>query len=777
MIKPDDELAFDEAQLDAAAQRWTERAVLREAKADQLKAGAHTKVESKDRLAKRANRLLAHVRQAMPRLDATEAELPDELVSLVSTGVSAADMDDVMFERVIGLTRDFLGVEFLEDGQRAHRCVGRVVRPIGDGRSSYGTGFMVSPKLMMTNWHVLKTASAAAGATLELDYQRRITQSQSFLLQPDAFFLSNKELDFALVAVAPRSTQSVKLSDYGYLPLDPTQGKISHGQCVNIVQHPRGALKQVVIRGNELVDLPLESRPDGRLATEDWFAHYTADTERGSSGSPVFNDQWEVVALHHTGIPEIANGRFLDKDGNEWRRGDDPERLSWVANEGVRISSIVAAVKIAKLKPNHARARDELLRTRSSSTPTASPQSGRDADDEDIQIEPENSMSSNDVGADDSTRKTSAVVNARAGLVSVTIPLTVTVSLGRPSLGGGRNDRTGEGDGQPADDSGSPSSSDSSGAAFTESLDEDYESRPGYRADALGVDVPMPTLTKALRSQAAVVDDTQDEADFKRYELRYHHYSVIFNEKRRLAFVSAVVYDPTAKHKVVREGGDTWYYDERIPKEIQADNRFYRGKKNPLDRGHLTRRADAGWGHTKREAEQANTDSFHWTNCAPQHEIYNQSGKATAKKLQLWGNIENHIAEQAVNNERPVAIFNGPILAAKDPVVPSDRDENDKLQVPRAFWKVVVIVNDSGERSAYAFLLGQEAQISYLAEEDFDAGPFNIYQIKLKELAQRTKLDFHDLEADDALDDPTHESAFEADTEAVLVTSLEDIVM
>jgi V8-like Glu-specific endopeptidase len=60
---------------------------------------------------------------------------------------------------------------------------------------------------------------------------------------------------------------------------------------VNIIQHPDGQPLKVVMTQNYVV-----YKTDSRV-------QYVADTMNGSSGSPVFNHKWEVVALHHSGRP------------------------------------------------------------------------------------------------------------------------------------------------------------------------------------------------------------------------------------------------------------------------------------------------------------------------------------------------------------------------------------------------------------------------------------------------------------------------------------------
>ena len=87
------------------------------------------------------------------------------------------------------------------------------------------------------------------------------------------------------------------------------------GRFVTIVQHPRGEKKQIALRENRIVDV-LDS-----------FLHYEADTEPGSSGSPVFDDGWEVVALHHASV-----------------RAPDHAELGGFVNEGIRVSGLRAFI-------------------------------------------------------------------------------------------------------------------------------------------------------------------------------------------------------------------------------------------------------------------------------------------------------------------------------------------------------------------------------------------------------------------------------------------------
>ncbi len=80
------------------------------------------------------------------------------------------------------------------------------------------------------------------------------------------------------------------------------------------------------------------------------FLHYTADTEGGSSGSPVYNDRWEVVALHHSGVWKTnAAGEPISVDGSVWRPEMGENRIQWLYNEGIRVSVLLTHIRQQKI--------------------------------------------------------------------------------------------------------------------------------------------------------------------------------------------------------------------------------------------------------------------------------------------------------------------------------------------------------------------------------------------------------------------------------------------
>jgi endonuclease G len=230
---------------------------------------------------------------------------------------------------------DFLGSRWLADGAKRCDAVARLVTPV-----EMGTGFLASPWLLVTNNHVLTDAATAAGSTATFRYEEdargRSTRAVKVRLDPDRCFLTSPvdELDYTVVAVAAvKGRPPGKV--FRSVPLVGATGKILSGQPVNIVQHPAGRSREIAVRNNLLVGVD-----DARYLT------YLTDTEPGSSGSPVFNDAWELVALHSRAEQaRDAQGREVDTDGRPVTDDTPESKRVWVANKGVRTSAIVADIK------------------------------------------------------------------------------------------------------------------------------------------------------------------------------------------------------------------------------------------------------------------------------------------------------------------------------------------------------------------------------------------------------------------------------------------------
>ncbi|MEV3971828.1 trypsin-like peptidase domain-containing protein [Streptomyces sp. NPDC050698] len=311
-----------------AARRYEDSTAERERVEDRLAAGVRFP-DSPDALAVRADRIMDRGGLSP---SAVVADIHREAMALPDAN-----------ERIIDLSNELQAWSFLPRGVRAGATVARITRR-RDGRElPHGTGFLVSPRLLMTNHHVLPDESFARTCFVEFNAQVTADNQPDTVvrmeLDPGAFFAADGRLDFALVAVAPAPDGPPPGEVFGWNRLSVQIGKLVLGEKVNIIGHPQGRLKEIALRDNAV------------LVRLDDFVHYTTDTEPGNSGSPVFNDQWEVVALHHSGVPKRDDqGRVLRKDGRPWQEGDG-DTVEWVANEGVRISSILKHLAGLDLTP------------------------------------------------------------------------------------------------------------------------------------------------------------------------------------------------------------------------------------------------------------------------------------------------------------------------------------------------------------------------------------------------------------------------------------------
>jgi|GEM_PF-642300 len=273
------------------------------------------------------------IQRSMPGLD---LQKESGLVDIEATMVGVAEAETIGLERVINQP-NFMGAWFFKVG--LERC--KSVCCIQSRGQRIGTGWMMGQGLLITNAHVLSSESDARTAVAEFEYEEEpngsMASSVIFELDPEKFFVSSPvaDLDYAVVAVRPMSkTGNRSLEEFGYLRLIAQTGKALLGEWLNIIQHPDGRPKSVAMRDNQFI------------AMLDKYLHYETDTQPGSSGSPVLNDQWEVVCLHHAGVAKRdEQGRYMLKDGrrvahNQIGPSDEP-LIQWIGNEGIRISRIL----------------------------------------------------------------------------------------------------------------------------------------------------------------------------------------------------------------------------------------------------------------------------------------------------------------------------------------------------------------------------------------------------------------------------------------------------
>ncbi|ATC63880.1 endonuclease [Nibricoccus aquaticus] len=675
-----------------------------------------------------AHKDLARLRDLRRTQTPEDAETPQRLTQrlLMAREVTATPAEaQGMFERIIK-GNDLTGINYLEKGLRAAKSIGRIHVLDSSGEPlGFGTGFLIAPGILMTNHHVLTSAEVAAASLIEFDYELdgsgHDRQSFTYQLRPQDFFFNHEALDFAVCAVAPTAREKKRpVKDFSWLKLNRTTGKVLLTEYLTIIQHPGGQRKQICVRENQVLRLDTDTI---------WYA---TDTLGGSSGSPAFNSSWQVVALHHLGVPQKnADGHWLTVDGGIWDESMDESRVQWIANEGIRISRIVDTLskkfrKHPRLVPIFDTTQPPIPAGFESITLSEDP-----ATTTPLAIPPSAS------GPTSVPNNPLPTTHYSVSPSSITIPLHLTLTLG-PSTAAPLNVQF-TSPNTPA------LAAPNSAPLLTEaiSIDPDYTTRTGFDPAFLGktaaLKTPLPTLSAKQKADAARLTTPPAGAD--PLELKYHHFSVVMNAVRRLAFFTAVNVDGVAWRSITRES-DRWILDPRIPKTAQAGEALYSG--NPLDRGHLVRRLDPAWGASLPIAKTANDDTFHFTNCAPQHEDFNQNNDT-------WAGLEDYLLQNADRENLRVTVFTGPVFATSD-------ETYRGIQLPRQFWKIAVMVSKK-KLHATAYLLSQATLIKGLVEADFSYGNYKTFQVPITRIAKLTGLTFGKLPAADPLNKATESTA------------------
>ena len=630
---------------------------------------------------------------------------------LTADGQSATPLEQ---EALMG-TNDLLDVHFLDRCLLARRCVGRI-RVRGGGRQGWATGFLIAPGLILTNHHVFPTAASVASSTIGFNYWFDVAghppaDPDEFELGADLFHVSDKDLDFAVVGVRDRSLAGAAIAERRFLRLIAESGKVREKDFVTILQHPDGVPMQIALRENEVV----------RAGEHEPYLWYKTDTAHGSSGAPVFNDSFQVVALHANGRIKREGERYVLSAGGttDSLDGLGESDVVWEANVGFRISRIAARLldltgaqwpaRVADIEAAM-RGGDVMSTTigalehRDSPTGTGQTVASRlgavPGMEEEVEMEDQ------------------PVSSARRSGSEVVIPLELRISL----------EVAGQGTGAVALQAGRLPASPLETEALemrTPFIYDDLDQRPGFNLRCLDSDrdVPMPEVTAdGMRVLAPLLGDAGTE-------LKYRHFSVWMQRERRLALYTAANVDWRKRRKVVdgkatsRDGlagwppnnkfMELWVEDPRMDPRYQLPDIFYTEDRSAFDKGHIVRRDDVCWGERFEEIQMANGDTFHVTNCSPQIKPFNQGQYGQEN----WGDLETAIADVTKKEVEAACIFAGPIFS------PTDRwfrgkDTNGaaRIQIPDRFWKIVVVKGEQ-DFEAYGFILGQD--VTGITEAEF----------------------------------------------------------
>jgi len=276
-----------------------------------------------------------------------------------------------------------------------------------------------------------------------------------------------------------------------------------------------------------------------------------------------------------------------------------------------------------------------------------------------------------------------------------------------------------------------------------------YTDRNGYDPAFLaGTSISFESLLAPITDRLAPTID-------QKTVLTYRNFSVAMHRIRRLSVATAVNIDGQRTQSMGRS--DVWILDPRLNETYQTGPEVY--ANNDLDRGHMVRRLDPVWG---AQAQQANDDTFHYTNSCPQHAGLNQKA---------WADLEDYILNNTKLAQLKVSVFTGPVFGEAD--IPYRG-----VLLPLQFWKVAAVIKKDGELSMTGYLLSQKSLLVDLregiAEDGF--GAFRTYQVPLSQIQALTELDFSPYFSHD----PLHRAGagrFEVTTDLREIQNPDDLIL
>ncbi|PFP09362.1 hypothetical protein COJ90_20860 [Priestia megaterium] len=231
------------------------------------------------------------------RLSNTEWKSTEKSISNTASNFMEDLRTNIQNQEKIINKNNLLSIAWLSRGLEMAKSVARIHTINGKG-----TGFLIQPDLLITNHHVLPNAETAASSTAEFNYEKDWSGNEKptrkFKID-SSVFRTNEKLDYTIVRVLENPG-----AEFGFIDLTK-RANVKIGQNVVIIQHPGGRHKEICLTDNEV------------KAVDKTLIQYATDTEPGSSGSCVFDGEWNIVGLHHGGGPLINVNTGEPYFGNE----------------------------------------------------------------------------------------------------------------------------------------------------------------------------------------------------------------------------------------------------------------------------------------------------------------------------------------------------------------------------------------------------------------------------------------------------------------------------
>ncbi len=243
-----------------------------------------------------------------------------------SAAVSPPQASD--FEKVFG-TDSYKALEWFRKGLRRARLVGRIGRTSTEG---HGTGFVLLGKTLSPVWgesSILLTNSHVVSDNPEICKQGALHPSEVVVTfealgngeeyTVDLLWTSPPDkLDATVLLLKDTSKLAPLLTD-DHAKIATGLPLLNDYARVYIIGHPQGGGLSYSLQDNLLLD------------HEDPLLHYRAPTDHGSSGSPVFNANWDFIGLHHKGSETMR--RLNKKPG------------TYPANEAIWLQAVISELK------------------------------------------------------------------------------------------------------------------------------------------------------------------------------------------------------------------------------------------------------------------------------------------------------------------------------------------------------------------------------------------------------------------------------------------------